>query len=329
MAADVLADGIAQLLTKKTMFGAEAKLAAQRLVEADLAGFADDGVACLPGLLEAMDLAHIDPRAQLVVERETAAMCVLDAGKGLGQVAATKAVQRAIKKAAEVGTGTVVVRRSQSMGPPTLYAALAAREGMLALCTTNSGSARVVGDGGQVGLNTVTSIAWGFPRPEGPALLIDQRSARGTWGDVERAEQAGETLPECVALDGDGQSTRSPAEAQWLFPWAGPAGAAAGLVASLLSGVLAGGRLPVHKQRAAERDGAEHFFYVIDPRQFGDVDAMQAELEAGMDVWRDAQSDTVPWRLASESLDGQVCMSQTDFAALAKLARRLRVEWPE
>jgi len=329
VAADVLTDRITQLLTKKTMFGAEAKMAAQRLVEADLGGFAGDGVRRVPALLEAIDLAHIDPRAQLVVERETAAMCVLDAGKGMGQVAATKAVQRAIKKAADVGTGTVVVRRSQWMGPPTLYAALAAREGLIALCTTNSGSARVVGDGGQVALNTVTTIAWGFPRAEGPALLIDQPSARGTWEDVERAQQAGQTLPECVALDCDGQSTTRPDEAQSLFPWAGPAGVAAGLVASVLSGVLAGGRLPVHKQRAAERDGAEHFFYVIDPRQFGDADAMQAELEAGMDVWRDAHSDTEPWRLATESLDGQVALSQTDFDALAQLAGRLQVDWPE
>jgi len=310
------------------MFGAEAKLAAQRLLEADLRGFAGDGLHTVPAILEAMDLGHIDPRAQLVVLKETAAICVLDGGQGLGQVAATKALGRAVQKAREVGTGTVVIQRGHTIGPAALYAALAADEGLIGMCTTNSGGATVVGDSDGVAWNTVTSICWGFPRAQGAPVLVDQPSARGHWGEVALAQQAGQTLSTCVAVDAEGQSTDQPDEARLLLPWAGPAGVATGLVSSMLSGILPGGRLPIHKKRAAERDGAEHFFYVIDPQQFGDAEAMQAELESGIEQWA-AVPGQQQWQLAADRLENGIPVSEADSAALAQTARRLRVDWPE
>src|SRR5689334_5991422 len=101
---------VVKLLTKKGMYQAEAKLAASRLVEADLRGIHSHGTRALHRYLDGMDAGDIDPRAQVLTVRETPAIAVLDGGKGLGHVAATKGMQLAIAKAKAVGTGTVVVR---------------------------------------------------------------------------------------------------------------------------------------------------------------------------------------------------------------------------
>ncbi|MCH2465650.1 MAG: Ldh family oxidoreductase, partial [Gemmatimonadetes bacterium] len=77
-----------------------------------LRGIQSHGSRALPRYFEAMDRGEIDPRAQIITERETPAMTVLNGGAGLGHVAATKAMQLAIQKAKEVGTGTVAVKRT-------------------------------------------------------------------------------------------------------------------------------------------------------------------------------------------------------------------------
>ncbi|MEO1994208.1 MAG: Ldh family oxidoreductase, partial [Planctomycetaceae bacterium] len=207
------------------------------------------------------------------------------------------------------GIARVEIANDKEAALKEALSALAAEDGLIGLCTTNSGTATVVGGDDGVPWNTVTSVSWGFPRAQGAPVLVDQPSARGSWGAVAVAQQTGGSLSACVALDAEGQPTERPDEARLLLPWAGAAGVATGLIASMLSGVLSGGRLPVHKHRAAERDGAEHFFFVIDPQQFGDVEAMQAELESGIEHWQSAPGQE-QWQLATDRLENGIPVAE-------------------
>ena len=54
---------------------------------------------------------------------------------GMGHVAATKAMQLAIKKAKEIGTGTVAVTRGQHLGAASVYVLMAIRENCIGYCT--------------------------------------------------------------------------------------------------------------------------------------------------------------------------------------------------
>src|SRR5215475_3798827 len=65
-----------RMLTKKGMYEAEAKIGAARLIEADLRGIHSHGSRSLWRYLEAMDTGGIDPRAQVLTERETPAIAV-------------------------------------------------------------------------------------------------------------------------------------------------------------------------------------------------------------------------------------------------------------
>src|SRR5580658_10258714 len=97
--ADQLTDLLVRMLKAKGMYEAEARIGAARLLEADLRGIHSHGSRSIWRYLEAMDSGGIDSRTQVLTERETPAIAVLNGGKGLGHVAATKGMQLAIQKA--------------------------------------------------------------------------------------------------------------------------------------------------------------------------------------------------------------------------------------
>lgn len=138
---DSLRELLKKMFVKKGMFGAEAKVGAERLVEADLLGLEASGSQSIGRFLTAMDNAEIDSRAQIVVEQESPAIAVMNGGMGLGHVAATKAMQLAITKANEVGTGTIAVKRSHDPGAAVCYALLAAEKGCIGICVASGGQA--------------------------------------------------------------------------------------------------------------------------------------------------------------------------------------------
>ena len=70
IAADGLEALMVRMLTHKGMYEAEARIGAARLIEADLRGIHSHGSRSLWRYLEAMDTGGIDPRAQIITERE-------------------------------------------------------------------------------------------------------------------------------------------------------------------------------------------------------------------------------------------------------------------
>lgn len=97
--------------------------------------------------LDAIDAGDIDPRARVLTVSETPAVAVLDGSRAVGHVAATKAMTIAIEKAKDVGTGTVAVGNSQHLGAASVYALMAAREGLIGFCTTSTGRPTVAAFG--------------------------------------------------------------------------------------------------------------------------------------------------------------------------------------
>ncbi len=175
--ANSLKELIVKILVHKGMFEVEAEIVADRLVEADLRGIHSHGSRRLKNYIEAMDKGHIDPRAMALTVKETAAIAVLDAGKGMGHVVSTRAMQLAIKKAKEVGTGTVAVSRSQHFGAASVYALLAVKEGLIGYCTTSTGPATVAAYKSREPATANNAFAWGVPTREGPPFVLDMACA--------------------------------------------------------------------------------------------------------------------------------------------------------
>lgn len=282
----VPADGLQRLLVdmlvKKGMYAVDAEIGATRLVEADLRGIHSHGSRAVWRYLEAMDAGEVDPRAEVITERETAAMAVLNGGMGLGHVAATKGMQLAIRKAGEVGTGTVAVKRSQHFGAASVYALMAAEAGMIGYCTTNTGPATVAAYGSRAPGTANNAFAWGVPVRSGPPFVLDMACAVSSWGKVESFKLYGRELPAGWALDERGEPTTDAAAAKTLLPASGARGYGLAFVSSVLAGPLVAGRMPIHKTWSIAADGSEHFFYAIDVRQFVEPEKFDREVEAAI-----------------------------------------------
>ena len=276
--AAALRDWIVKLLVKKGMFAVEAEMCADRLVDADVRGIHSHGSRALPRYIKAMDEGSIDPRASITTVCDTPAMAVLDGNEGMGHVVSTKAMQLAIKKAKEVGTGTVAVNRSQHYGAASVYVLLAIKEGCIGYSTTSTAYPTVAAYGSQLAAVANNAFAWGVPSKETPPFVLDMACAEASWGKVESRKLYGLPLPDGWALDEQGHPTTDAKSAKTLLPAAGARGFGLAFMCSVLAGPLVGSRMPIHKKRDPYLEGSEHFFYAIDPTKFGDIETFHAKL---------------------------------------------------
>jgi len=270
-----------ELLVAKKLFRFDAETSADRLVEADVRGIQSHGTRALGRYIRAIDEGDIDPRARPVTVHETPAMAVIDGGLGIGHVAATKGMELAIRKAREVGTGTVAVSGSRHYGAASVYALMAVREEMIGYSTTSTAHPTVSAYGGKAPAVANNAFAWGVPTRSGKApFVLDMACGATSWGKVESFKFYGIPLPEEMALDEQGEPTTDPGAAKTLLPTAGARGFGLAFLSSVLAGPLVGGKMPLHKTGRPLAERSEHFFYAIDLKQFGDEDRFYAELDA-------------------------------------------------
>lgn len=277
---DVLKRLIITILIRKGMFEAEAEIAADRLVEADLRGVHSHGTRALSKYIQAIDDGDIDPRATSITLVDTPAVGVIEASGGLGFVAATRGMQLAISKAREVGTGTVVIKKGQHFGAAAVYVDLAAQAGMIGFCTTSTGTATVAAYGSKEPGTANNALAWGIPTSSGAPYILDMAVAESSWGKVETMGMYGLPIPGGWAFDAAGNETTDASAAKTLLPASGARGSGLAFVCSALTSALIGRKTPLHKNANPFGPGSDHFFYVIDPSHFGAPDRFLSEIDS-------------------------------------------------
>jgi Malate/L-lactate dehydrogenases len=95
---------------------AEARTAANVLLSADLRGIDSHGLARLSGYVRLWEAKRINSTPNVKIVHETPSTAVIDGDSGLGLVVAPKAMEVAIAKANQVGTGWVAVKNSNHFG---------------------------------------------------------------------------------------------------------------------------------------------------------------------------------------------------------------------
>ena len=329
---------LVKLLVRMGMFQVEAEIATDRLIEADLRGIHSHGSRTAERYLEAMDMGDIDPRAQILTVTETPAIAVLDGSRGVGHVAATRAMELAIQKAREVGTGTVAVRNSHHFGAAAVYVLMAVEAGMIGYCTTNTGKATVAAHGSTQGATANNAIAWGVPVREGAPFVLDMACAKTSWGKLETQSIYGLPIPPGYALNSDGKATTDSAAVTTLLPAAGPRGYGLAMMSSILTGALAGGKLPINKKKAPEVEGSEHFFYVIDLKQFVPEDRFLDELKSATEAIHQLKPSNVndrvqipgelEWEMTQRAIKEGLYVHSDHASQLKELAKRVNYDVP-
>lgn len=338
--AAALRELLAAMYVREGVYRAEAEVASDRLIEADLRGIHSHGSRAIPTYLKAIGTGDIDPRGIVLTIKQTPAMAVLDGSRALGHIASTTAMQMAIEMARNVGTGTVAVRNSQHFGAASVYALMAAKEGMIGFSTTSTGTATVAAYGSRQPGTANNAQAWAAPVRTGAPFCLDFACAVASWGKVQTRGRYGLPLPEDWAFDKHGNPTTDPAAAKILLPASGARGSGLALLSSILAGTLVGGKMPLHKKRAAEVEGSEHFFYAIDIGQFTDYQHYLDEMDqtiADLHALQPADGFTrvtIPGELEWErtrdwSLNG-IPFHRSHLKELQDIAAKmkLKVPWP-
>ena len=254
----------------------DAEIFARALVDADVHGISTHGVSRLNIYLERIGKGLIDPRAKLSVDQAHGSVLALDAGNGLGQVQAMKALQLLIPLAKKSGVAAATIRNSQHFGALSYYCNYAAETGMILLAMTNCEPA-MSPTGGYEPFFGTNPIAASFPRKDGPPIKVDLATSIVARGNIIAANKKKEPIPEGWALSRTGEPTTDAAEALLgtVQTMGGHKGYALALMVEVFSGVLSGAAIgsdvgSMYKNLDRTQD-VGHFFCLFDISAFMDV----------------------------------------------------------
>ena len=247
---------------------ADARLAADTLVQADLWGHQSHGVLRLPWYVARLKAGVCDPVAKPDLVVDAGAIAVMDGHDAMGQVLTARAMEDAIRRAKAHGIGAVALRRSNHFGTAMYFTLMAARAGCVGFLSTNASPAMAPWGGRR---KTVGTNPWSWAAPAGahPPMVLDIANTGVARGKIYLARQKGQPIPEGWAITAAGAPTTDPAEAidGIILPMAGHKGYAIAVVMDMLSGVLTGSAFGtgVHGPYQTEhRSGAGQFMIALD-----------------------------------------------------------------
>lgn len=257
-------------LTRNGMSEPHARLVAEHLVDAALCGHEFSSLPRVPAIIE--ELRRKPPAGAIRVVRESATSALIDGGDNIAYVVSITAIDKAIEICRKSGVAVVGVNNTWFSGRLSYYVERAARQGYVAIHTTNT-TARVAPHGGIDRVMGTNPFAIAFPSEDDP-MVIDIGTAMTTWGHVLLTKAKGETLHPGEAIDPNGQPTVDPDAAVTgaFLPWGGHRGSGLSLAVQLL-GVLAGSAVVVEDVR-----NWGLFFLVFDPGLLMPGDAFRSRV---------------------------------------------------
>lgn len=162
----------------------QAKTGALALVSADLRGIDSHGVARLSGYVRLWEAKRVNASPNITIIHETPSTAVIDGDQGLGLVVAPEAMDLAINKASQVGTGWVSVSNSNHFGIAAFHAMRALEKDMIGIVMTNA-SALVAPTFSRERMLGTNPICVAVPSGDEPAFVADMATTTAANGKLE------------------------------------------------------------------------------------------------------------------------------------------------
>lgn len=226
----------------------DASTAAKALLSADLRGIDSHGVARLSGYVRLWEAKRVNAFPTISIVHETPSTAVVDGDSGLGLVVAPYAMQVAINKAKQVGTGWVSVSNSNHFGIAGHHAMMALQHDMIGIAMTNA-SALVAPTFSIERMLGTNPICVAIPAGTEPAFVADLATTTAANGKLEILQRKSQQAPTGWIQDKDGSPSTNPHELKGggaLLPLGGDRdhgshkGYALGAVVDIFSAVLSG-----------------------------------------------------------------------------------------
>jgi len=182
----------------------DAEICADILIQSDLRGIESHGCQRLKMYYDRIVQGIQSPTTKLTIKKETATTARIDAGHGMGHVAAYRAMELAIKKANEFGIGAISVGNSTHFGIAGYYSLMAVKEGMIGITCTNArpSIAPTFGVDAMLGTNPLTI---GIPTDEEFPFLIDCATSITQRGKVEVIARKKTPVPQGWVINNKGE----------------------------------------------------------------------------------------------------------------------------
>ncbi|MCJ7624519.1 MAG: Ldh family oxidoreductase [Anaerolineaceae bacterium] len=268
----------------------DADTSADVLITSDLRGIQSHGIGRLKYYYDRIISGQHNPITKFEILRETPATAVVNGNHGMGMVIGTRAMNLAIRKARNVGMGSVAVRNSTHFGIAGYYPLMATKSGMIGMSFTNARPSIAPTFGVQPMLGT-NPIAFGAPTDEDFPYLFDAATSITQRGRVEVLKREEKNVPEGLVIGQGNDPLTDPAKILLDIPdglaallplggagedFGGHKGYGLATIVEILSASLQGGSF-LHELTGFDKNGDKrpfrvgHFFMAIDIEIFSDL----------------------------------------------------------
>lgn len=177
--------------------------AAKTLLSADLRGIDSHGIARLSGYVRLWEVKRVNATPDIKIIHETPSTAVVDGDSGLGLVVAPFAMQVAIEKAKQAGTGWVSVQNSNHFGIAGYHAMMALEHDMIGMAMTNASPlvAPTFSIDKMLGTNPISVAA---PAGKEPAFVADLATTTAANGKLEILQRKNADTPMGWVQDAEG-----------------------------------------------------------------------------------------------------------------------------
>jgi LDH2 family malate/lactate/ureidoglycolate dehydrogenase len=222
---------------------ASAAAVAGSLVESDLVGHESHGVRRLIPYVANVEAGVVLPAASPEVVKTAGATAIVAGRKAFGHLAARLAAAEAARLASAHRLGMVAIEECNHAGRLGEYVAGLAERGLVGMAFGNT-DPTVAPYGGRARRLGTNPLAWAVPRAEGrPPVVMDWATSAMAEGKLAVARAWGETVPEGVVVDRDGNRTVDPADFYQggaLLPFGDHKGYGLSVLIEIVAGLLSG-----------------------------------------------------------------------------------------
>ena len=216
----------------------EAERIAEYILWADMSGIKTQGVIKMTGTEPLQD---IKPKHEIKIERDTKLSQLINAGAYPAPLVSQQATDVVIQKAKEHGFAIVGVHNTfSSNGAQAYYAERIAKEDLIGIVMARSPGSTAPFESIDPLFGT-NPIGFSFPTNNEP-LVFDMATSAMTFYGLILAKARGETIPDNMAIDKDGNPTNDPDAAMSgaLLPFdRSYKGSGIGMVVEIMAGPLA------------------------------------------------------------------------------------------
>lgn len=272
------------------------------LLAADLSGIESHGIQRLIRYHKEITSGMVKLDAKPEVVFETPLSAVLEGNDTMGQILGVQAMQLAIDKAKKSGFGMVTVRNSNHYGIAGYYTKMAAEQGLIGLCMTNTEAIMVPTFGKQAMLGT-NPIA--FAMPAQPTIYsFDAATTVVPRGKLEVYVKRGNGLPLGWAVDEEGHDSDDADRVLkniiskaggGILPLGGSGEMTSGykgygfaMLCEIATAILSGGTTSNYIYKTPGRSNIAHCFIALDHGMFGDKAEIEANLSKFLQEIRDS-----------------------------------------